>query len=95
MAVAFVKLFDGDDVVADVEKNADGSVVLTSPAKLMLTPQGLGMMPMNPFVSDKKFTLPANFVVYTATPDDEIKNAYNAKFGSGLVIAGSSSILHG
>jgi hypothetical protein len=88
MAIQFVKMLDGDDVVAEVEKIGD-TYVLHSPAKLMITQQGLGMMPMNPFVTDKKITVPASFVIYTATLEDEIRNAYNEKFGSGIIVAPS------
>ncbi len=93
MPVLYLKLNDGEDVIADASE-VDGGMKLKQPARLAYTPQGLGMMPMNPFIVDKEVTIPNNFIVYTGTPDDEIKNAYNAKFGSGLVIA-SSGLLHG
>ena len=93
MPVLFLKLMDGEDVIADAEE-VNGGMKLKSPARLALTPQGLGMMPMNPFITDKEILIPQNFIVYTGTPDDEIKNAWNQKFGSGLIVP-SSGLLHG
>jgi hypothetical protein len=93
MPVLFLKMNDGEDVIADAEQ-ADGGWKLTNPVRLAMTGNGLGMMPMNPFITDKEVTIPNNFIVYTGNPDDEIKNAYNQKFGSGLIVA-SSGLLHG
>ncbi len=92
MPVLFLKMLDGEEVVSEATKSEAG-YVLTNPAKLMLSHQGLGMMPYNPFVSDKSITLPESFVVYTATPEDEIRNAYNEKYGSGIVTAPAGLIL--
>ncbi len=91
--IKYVKLQDGDDVIADVEFVENG-LKLKNPARLAITQQGLGMMPMNPFITDKEITIPEHFVVYTATPEDEIRNAYNSKFGSGLVVP-SSNLIYG
>jgi hypothetical protein len=93
MPVLYLKLHDGEDVVADVEET-HGGMKLKNPARLAFTQQGIAMMQMCPFVTDKEITIPSNFIVYTGTPEDEIKNGYNAKFGSGLVVA-SGSLLHG
>lgn len=93
MPVLYLKMYDGEDVVAEATET-DGGMKLKNPARLAVTPQGLGMMAFNPFISDKEVTIPQNFIVYTGTPDEEIKNAYNSKFGSGLVVA-SSGLLHG
>jgi hypothetical protein len=93
MPVLYLKLNDGEDVIADCEET-NGGMKLKGPARLIPTPQGLGMMPMNPFIVDKEITLPQNFIVYTGTPDDEIKNAWNQKFGNGLIVPGSG-LLHG
>ena len=94
MPIIYLKMMDGDDVIADATETNDG-MKLKNAARLGMTHQGLAMMPMNPFITDKEVVVPNSFIVYTGTPEDEIKNAYNAKFGSGLVVATNSGLLHG
>lgn len=91
MAIKFVQMTTEDSVIADVADHGE-SVVLKNPARLAMTNQGLGMMPYNPMIKDKEITIDKKFILYQANPDDEILNAYNAKFGSGLVLAGSGII---
>jgi hypothetical protein len=54
--------------------------------------EGVGMMPYAPFAKDQKMTINKSHIVAYGEPDDEIKNAYNSKFGSGIVVASSGGI---
>lgn len=93
MAVLFIKLTNGDDVLSEATVKDNGDVELNNPARLGITHQGVGIGPMNPFVTEKKFTIKADHVLYTATPEAEIVNAYNEKFGTGIVMPPSGLIL--
>jgi hypothetical protein len=50
------------------------------------TQEGAAMIPLLIFSTSESLSVAAEHIVYTAEPDDEVKNAYNAKFGSGLVM---------
>ena len=96
MAIKFAKLLNDDDIVADIEPALDETkLTFKVPIRLVITQQGVGMMPMNPFMKAKSIDLPKSFVVYTCDLDDEIVNAYNAKFGSGIVVVPSGTQIPG
>jgi hypothetical protein len=96
MNIVLIKLITGEDVVADIAKTEEinGKRVLTlnKPARIVLTPEGAAMIPMPPFAASESLSIMADHIVYTAEPDDEVRNAYNSKFGSGLVVPGLSIV---
>lgn len=87
MNVKIVKLITGEEIVAEVSKTSDSNVVLKNPQKFMLTAEGLASMPLMPLSKDKEYTIFLNHVLFTAEPEDDIKNAYNSQYGSGIVVA--------
>ena len=97
MAIRFAKLLNDDDIVADISgcDGDDTKLTFKVPIRLVITQQGVGMMPMNPFMKAKSIDLPKSFVVYTCELDDDIVNAYNAKFGSGIVVVPSGTQIPG
>lgn len=94
--IKFAKLMNDEDIVADIE-NAEDATKFTfkNPARLVITQQGIGMMPMNPFMKGKSVEIPKSYIVYTTDVDDEISNAYNAKFGGGIVFAPAGTQIPG
>ena len=89
--IQYAKLTTGDEVIADIEK-AEENYVFSSPARIVFTQQGIGLLPFNPFMKEKdKIIIATQHVVYTAEIEDEIKNAYNEKFGNGLFLPSSLS----
>jgi hypothetical protein len=96
MAIKFAKLMNDEDIVADIENAEDVSkLTFKNPARLVITHQGVGMMPMNPFMKAKSVEIPKSYIVYTTDVDEEISNAYNAKFGSGIVLAPAGTQIPG
>lgn len=86
--VVLVKLNNGEEVVADYSVK-DKVVTLKNPARFMIAQDGIGMMPWVPLSNEKSFKIDASLVMFTAAVDVEIKNAYNERFGSGVVLATS------
>jgi hypothetical protein len=86
MNVKIVKLVTGEEIVAEVNIS-DKDIVLKNPQKFMLTAEGLASMPLMPLSKDKEYTIPLHHVILTAEPEDDIKNAYNSQYGSGIVVA--------
>jgi hypothetical protein len=90
--VKYVRLVTGEEIIAKVEE-AD-KVKLTTPVRIVITAEGVGMGPVSPFMSGSTKTIEVakEHVVFIAEPDDEIKNAYNAQFGSGIITAPAGAI---
>ena len=92
MAVRYVKLVTGEDVIADVtEVEGQAGFTLRNPAKFFIseTPSGssLGMMPFAPFCKGREVVVGAEHIICQMELEDEIYNAYNSKFGSGIIMA--------
>lgn len=88
MAIMLVKTRNDDDIIADIEET-ENKITLTNPIRMLMTNQGVGMMPWNPFTRDKAMTIDKDFVLCITNPEDEIRNAYNSKYGTGILLAGN------
>lgn len=87
MSVVVMKLVTGEDIVANVDINEDASYLMKKPARIVLTPDGAAMIAIPPFSKAKELTVAREHVIYMGEPDEDMLNAYNSKFGSGLVVA--------
>lgn len=86
MKTEFIKLSSGEELIAQTECGGE-FLLLKNPVMLAITREGVGMMPFAPFAKDNKVSLSRSHILAVAEPDDEIKNAYNSKFGGGIVVA--------
>lgn len=84
--IKIVKLVTGEELVAEVSESPT-ELSLKNPQKFMLTAEGLASMPLMPLSKDKEYKISLNHVLLMAEPEDDIKNAYNSQYGSGIVVA--------
>lgn len=90
--IQFLKLVTGDELIAETTLPAsvtDGVYTLKNPVRIAVTREGLGMMPFSLFVKEDSIKVKQEHVLFSGEPDDELRNAYNSKFGSGLVLPSS------
>lgn len=87
------KLVTGEEIIADTTKNDDKTYTFKNPVRVMITHEGVGMGYFCPFSSSKEITIKQEHVVWVAELEDEMKNAYNAQFGNGIVVASSASAI--
>jgi hypothetical protein len=92
MKIEYLKISTGEDILAQTESAGNDSLVLKNPMIFGISREGVGMMPFAPFAKDQKVTISKAHIIAYGEPDDEIKNAYNSKFGSGIVVASSGGI---
>lgn len=102
MDIKFIRLLTGEDLVAQISEvvveeneNSDGkcqSFKLRNPARLIIAPDGLGMGPLCPFSKGKEVEIKAEHIVFIDDPEDEIRNAYNSQFGSGIITASAGAL---
>lgn len=88
MKVEYIKLSTGEEIISQTEPAGD-HIILKNAVLLVMTREGTGMMPFAPFAKDQRVSLSIAHVMAVGEPEDEIKNAYNSKFGSGIVVAPS------
>jgi hypothetical protein len=92
--VKIVKFVSGESAVADLSEK-ETSYVLKNPIVIMATPDGqLGMMPLNAFGTSETIEISKQHVLFVDTVDDEIKNIYNAKFGTGIITASGFNVVN-
>lgn len=85
--IKYIKLISGEEVVADMTDNGE-TLSLKNPVKLVLMPpMGLSMIGFCNFIKPENVTIKKEHVMYIEELEDEIYNAYNQKFGSGIVLA--------
>ena len=91
MTAKFIKLTTGEEIVADVSEEKNGMVSLKNPVKMMMTKEGIGIMPSfpackNQCMDGKSIKLEAKYIMLVLDLDEDIYNAYNSEVGGGIVL---------
>jgi hypothetical protein len=93
MLIKLLKLVSGEDVITQVE-NEDGfdGYLLKSPMKIIVSPMGVGMLGYLDCMLSDTCKIKDEHIMFEGEPETELKNAYNEKFGSGIVVPKSGGI---
>lgn len=86
MNIKVLKLITGEEIITQIKSESDHDLVLEEPQRFVVTEEGVGSMPLVPISKDKKYTISKNHVILIAEPDDNVRNVYSAKYGSGIVL---------
>lgn len=89
--IKVAKLVNGDEIIADVETHVDGNN-FKNPFKIVMSREGLGLMPFMLFSKDKNFVLNNQHVVAMGEPEDEMRNAYSSQVG-GIVVPTNNMLI--
>ena len=84
MNVKLIRMWSGEDVVADLIKEDKDVIVIANPIVAIPAQQGqIGFAPWSPLV-DKNATLKVTrkYVVYIEDPQDDLVEQYNQMFGN-------------
>ena len=83
MTVKLVRMWSGEDVIADIVKEDPDSIVITNP--IVAVPsreQGqIAFAPWSPLLKKDKLEVTKKYVVYIGDPQEEIIEQYNSMFG--------------
>jgi hypothetical protein len=85
MEIKILKLTSGEEIISQCVLK-EGKYTLKNPQKFMLTQEGIGSMPMMPFSSNEIYEIDEKHVIFTCEPELEIRNVYNSKYGTGVVL---------
>ena len=84
MNVKLIKMWTGEDVIADLVKETDDSIVITNPITLIPSGQQgqVGLAPWSPLLKGKDVELEVTkrYVVYIIEPQDDIVSNYRQMF---------------
>ena len=91
MALKFVKLTNGEEFVADVEDGSKkGMIKIGNPIRFLIAPDGVGAIPYLPFCKNKDHEIDSKLVMLMDEVESEIYNAYQERFGTGIVLSTNS-----
>lgn len=95
MTVKLFRLITGEDLISKVKSETDTAYTLDAPAVIMLQDNGdkvgVGIAPYMPMIEGNIYLYKDN-VVADGSPNIQLENEYNVRFGSGLVVASAGSI---
>ena len=93
--IQIVKLTTGEDIIGDVSEQqveGKGFIQVVKPAIIMMMPNpgsdtefSVGLAPYAPFAKDHKVPVFPTHIVSIYDPGKDMLNAYNKKFGSGII----------
>ena len=85
MNIKLIRMWSGEDVIADVKDNLTEIVVITNP--IVAVPAGngqLGFAPWSPLLKgkDEEIEITKKYIVYIADAQDEIVEQYEQMFST-------------
>ena len=83
MNVKLIRMWSGEDVIADLIEEKDDSVVICNPIVAIPAGQGqMGFAPWSPLLKEKgeELEITKNYIVYIAETQEEIVGQYKNMF---------------
>ena len=82
MTVKLIRMWSGEDVVADIIEETSDSIVITDPIVAVPSPQqgNIAFAPWSPLLQKDKIEVTKKYVVYEGNPQDEIIEQYKSMF---------------
>ena len=83
MTVKLIRMWSGEDVIADITKEDTDSITITDPIVAVPSQkQGqIAFAPWSPLLQKDKLEVTKKYIVYTTDPQSNIIEQYNSMFG--------------
>ena len=83
MTVKLIRMWSGEDVIADIVEDNSNSIVITDPIVAVPSPQqgNIAFAPWSPLLQKDKLEVTKKYLVYIGEPQAEIIEQYNTMFG--------------
>ena len=84
MTVKLIRMWSGEDVIADIVEDNSDSIVITDPIVAVPSPQqgNIAFAPWSPLLAKGDgIEVTKKYVVYEADPQEDIVEQYNSMFG--------------
>jgi len=82
MTVKLIRMWSGEDVIANLVKEDSESIIITDPIVAVPSQQEgqIGFAPWSPLLEKDKIEVTKKYVVYEGNPQEEIIEQYNSMF---------------
>jgi len=83
MTVKLIRMWSGEDVIADITKESTDSITITDPIVAVPSQkQGqIAFAPWSPLLQKDELEVTKKYIVYMANPQEDIIEQYNSMFG--------------
>jgi len=83
MTVKLIRMWSGEDVIADIVEETTDSIVITDPIVAVPSQQQgqIGFAPWSPLLEKDKIEVTKKYLVYIGEPQAEIIEQYKSMFG--------------
>ena len=83
MTVKLIRMWSGEDVIADITKEDTDSITFTDPIVAVPSQQQgqIAFAPWSPLLQKDKLEVTKKYIVYIADPQEESNEQYNSMFG--------------
>ena len=83
MTVKLIRMWSGEDVIADITKEDTDSITITDPIVAVPSQQRgqIAFAPWSPLLQKDKLEVTKKYIVYIGDPQEEIIEQYNSMFG--------------
>ena len=83
MTVKLIRMWSGEDVIADITKEDTDSITITDPIVAVPSQkQGqIAFAPWSPLLQKDELEVTKKYIVYIANPQEDIIEQYNSMFG--------------
>ena len=83
MTVKLIRMWSGEDVIADIVEESTDSILITDPIVAVPSPQqwNIAFAPWSPLLQKDKIGITKKYVGYIGDPQEEIIEQYNTMFG--------------
>ena len=83
MTVHLIRMWSGEDVIADITKEDTDSITITDPIVAVPSQQQgqIAFAPWSPLLQKDKLEVTKKYIVYIGDPQEEIIEQYNSMFG--------------
>ena len=83
MTVKLIRMWSGEDVIADITKEDTDSITITDPIVAVPSQQQgqIAFAPWSPLSQKGELEITSKYIVYTTDPQPDIIEQYNSMFG--------------
>ena len=83
MTVKLIRMWSGEDVIADIVEENTESIVITDPIVAVPSQQDgrIAFAPWSPLLQKDKLEVTKKYIVYIGDPQEEIIEQFNKMFG--------------
>ena len=83
MTVKLIRMWSGEDVIADITKEDTDSITITDPIVAVPSQQQgqIAFAPWSPLLQKDKLEVTKKYIVYIGDPQEEIIEQFNSMFG--------------